>query len=428
MGGGVAGGVWVVMLVFLSGGASANEAAFVEYMQRLRVTDASDAKGLMDLADWAQRHNLTDKASAHYRDVLSLNPDHPHAYDQLIAIADNGQLPRDEDRERELMRKFGDPFKLHVSPRFLVVYDTNKSWALNRAVLLEKTHDLYFQSMRKAELRPLPLEERLVCVLFDDHAMFRRYGEVVDNLKMEWSSGYYSSRTNRIAFFNDKTSPAFAETTARIAKLETGLEDLKAQLKTPKVARNASLIGETRRQIAEHQRELNFLRNRLEALSGMNNASKTTHEALHQLAFNSRLLKRGVSYPFWLVEGMATNYEVEDPSKGFGPYYINRARQKQLDEHARAQRLFDLPDFVSRMGAPNGDNQSVGVMYAQSWGLFQFLFKKRHKQMRAYLRGLSAPDRGPLDALGLLEEFENAFGDMNRLEREWQLYLRNLRS
>ncbi|MHC4997365.1 MAG: DUF1570 domain-containing protein [Planctomycetota bacterium] len=400
----------------------------MEYLQRLRNTDANNPVALMDLADWAQRYSLTDQAAEHYRALLALEPDHPHAYDKLMAIADNGQLPRNDNRERELMRKFGEPFQLHVSPHFLVVYDTDKAWAVNRAVLLEKTHDLYYQSMRNADLRPLPLEERLVCVLFDDHAMFRRYGEVVDDLKMSWSSGYYSSRTNRIAFFNDKTSPAFAETTAQIVKLEASIEDLKSQIREPRVARNPSLLGEARRQLAEHQRELNWRRNRLHAQAGMNNASKTTHEALHQLAFNSELLRRGVSYPFWLVEGMATNYEVEDASKGFGPYYVNRARREQLIEHTKAQRLFDLPDFVSWIGPPPEGGESVAVMYAQSWGMFQFLFKKRHKQMREYLRRMRAPGRGELDELGLLNEFEDAFGDLKRLEREWQGYLRQLRS
>lgn len=421
------GGIAVVG-VMLSFGAMGSEGAMVEYLQRMRATDLGDAGALMDLADWAERRNLTEQAGEHYRGILELEPEHPHAYERLSYLADTGQLARDEEREVELERRFGAPFELHVSPHFLVIYDTDKGWALNRAVLLEKTHDLYYQSMRKAGLRPLPLRERLVCVLFDDYEMFRRYGEVIDRLRMEWSSGYYSSGTNRIAFFNDKTSPMFDETTGKIAALEVSTEALKEELRDPRVMRNGALVAEARRKLGGDMRDLNWHRNRLKSMAAMNNASKTTHEALHQLAFNSGLLTMGVRYPFWVVEGMAMNYEVEDGAKGFGPYYVNQSRRKQLIEHTMAQRLIGLGEFVSLVRAPAEEGERVAVMYAQGWGLFQFLFKKRHQQMRAYLKGLGAAGREAKDGAGLLKEFEEAFGDMNRLEREWQGYLRLLRS
>jgi hypothetical protein len=113
-------------------------------------------------------------------------------------------------------------------------------------------------------------------------------------------------------------------------------------------------------------------------------ASKTTHEAVHQLAFNSGVQKPGVMYPFWLSEGLACNFETADASKPFGPYMDNAGRRQRLLEAHGAGRLMGLESFVSLTRLPS-DPGAVADLYSEGFGLFQFLFRKRHEQMRRYL-------------------------------------------
>lgn len=400
--------------------------SFVEYLQRSAQLANDDVEGRMGLAEWCQANGLTVQASNLYRQVLVIEPKHELAYERLVRIADTSRLPDELQRREKAMEQFPG-FQMHVTEHFLVIYNTDKAWALSRAVVLEKTHDAFYQSYRSAGMRPLPLAFRPVCVLFDTHEQFGQYARDIDRMNMDWSGGYYSVRTNRVAFFNDQTNPAFKEVTERIAKLDAEVAELLQLIKDAQRDRNTALITQFRQELDAKQKELRFYRNRHKAVAQLNDTAKTTHEAVHQLAFNSGVQVRGVMYPFWLSEGLATNFETTEATARFGPHSDNPARRQILVDAREQQKLMPLGDFIVMTALPEDpDIDAATVHYAQAWGLYQYLFKYHRRELGDYHALLAARPAGRRDEGQLRQEFIDTFGSIAQVESKWLAYVKRL--
>jgi tetratricopeptide (TPR) repeat protein len=397
-----------------------------EFLLRHSRVDQRNPAALSELADWARDQGLLQQAAETYRQVLALSPDDQPAFDQLCAIADQHRLPEDPDLVADLLAQFGPGFSAHTAPHFIVIYNTDKAWALNRAVLLERTHDIFQQTFRRAGLRSMPLSRRLIVVLFATHREFAHYARRTDGLVLGWSSGYYSTRTNRIAFFNDEDNPQFDEVRRDMTAAQNQIIDLDQQIATAAKARNHALVSELRRQQAEARKQLRWYENRLAAVGGLLNTAKTIHEAVHQLAFNTGIQNRDASYPFWLSEGLATNFEATDPAAPFGPMHDVPIRRTALKEARDENQLLPLEKFITLTSPSSEPDDLIAARYAQAHGLFQLLFRKRNQQLRTYLR-LAADQPNVTDPAAHRQLFQQAFGDLATLDRDWNNYLRQLR-
>jgi hypothetical protein len=272
-----------------------------------------------------------------------------------------------------------------------------------------------------AGFRPAELSERLLCVIFGQQHEFADYARQVDRVDMSWSRGYYSARTNRIAIFDERTA----------AVLSRGLAPREPTTPLPPTdsvpADAAQLVlrtgpsdppDTTARRLVERSQE----GARIAAL----NTAKTAHEAAHQLAFNSGLQKRGVMYPLWVAEGLATSFEPADLDAPFGPGEDNPSRRRHLIEAAQAE-LLPLSEFVVLTRVPKGGAQMVVEVYAQAWGLFHFLFTTRPAELRAYMAALAALEPGARDEGTLRREFVDAFGALPALQAAWDEYVAGMR-
>ena len=399
----------------------------VDFYQKRYALEDGDIAGRMSLAGWCERNGLPWRAAELYHEVLALDRDHNVAYDRLVRLADTRRLPEQPERQAELLEHFGDEFALHVAPHFLVVYNTDKAWAINRAVLLERTHDLFVQAFRRGDFRVVPLRERLVCLLLADHEQFTDYAREADGVDVGWSAGYYSSKTNRTAFFDETTSPNFRKVTDHVSRLEKAEAELRAKLRAARKARSRAHEAHYRKQLDAVRKELTWYRNRHSAVADMGNAAKTTHEASHQFAFNMGLQVRGHMYPFWLSEGIATNFETVDPAAPFGPHHDNLGRRRLLTEAWRAEALLPIDEFITMVRPPVEDEQRLAVAYSQAWGLFRFLLKYRRAELQDYLDAIAGGPPGERSPEQLREAFDDAFGDLGRIEREFELYVKRLR-
>lgn len=346
---------------------------------------------------------------------------------------DAAELPEDvEEQQRivaELEGLLGRAFAARATPHFILVYDTDDRFAQQRGVLLERTHRLYYEHFHKAGLSPRPLERRLVCLLFSDFEGYSRYAEATDKA-MGWAGGYYSSRTNRIAFYHDRTSPNYGEVTTRIEQLDAAIAEAEAGIEASRKRRDTQSIAGGRNRLSLLWKQRRFLSNRLEAVAAGANDAKTTHEAVHQLAFNSELQNIQVAYPFWLSEGLATSFETVDAAgaERFGPYHDNPSRRGPLIEAHMHGRLLPLESFAVMTGLPDDFSHQQAIdAYSQSWGLFQFLFRKRQEQLRAYLTALAIGPQGLRGPGPMREDFERAFGPIAKVEREFSAYIRAMR-
>jgi len=298
--------------------------------------------------------------------------------------------------------EFSGRFGTHTSAHFRIYYDTHASAAVSRAELLERTYQRFYSAFGEGfNLRQV--NEPLVCVLFGQSLDFERYAQTADRIDMSWSRGYYSSRTNRVAIFDEQTDrdarkPAQAGDHGKV-RMNTALAT------TTKVSPSVQDAGSAQ--------SLNL--------------AKTTHEASHQLAFNSGLQSRGVMYPLWVSEGLATNFELDSDGGPFGPEFDNATRREKLTAANDTNQLFSLEELVTLARLPVGDANQVNIVYAQSWGLFKFLYAHRKAQLMIYLRLLASLPPGARSTAELRQEFVAAFGEPAALEACWRRFVVTLR-
>ena len=192
----------------------------------------------------------------------------------------------------------------------------------------------------------------LTWVVFDQEQQYRDFARLADGMDNRSLESYYSARSNQVVL-------------VQVGDRRDGLDRRGDHHNTG----NLNRIG-----VSGIDRQP---RNRTSVGQGggMLDVRRATHEAAHQLAFNSGLQKRGVMYPLWIAEGLATNLE-SDYADGVGVAMDNRAGL-QLRRANCNGRLMPLDSFVNLVEIPSGGAEIANDMYAQAWGMFNFLFKTR---------------------------------------------------
>lgn len=403
--------------------SAATDEPAMHLAQRRARLDADDVAGRLDLAAYARDADLPLIATELYREVLAIDADHEQAYDAWTKLADLHPLPEDEQRLSELAERF-DEMTAQTTEHFIVLSDGEDRWARARAMLLERTHDYYYRNLRRAGFRPRPLTERLVCVLYADHADYVAYAKRVDNVDMGWSGGYFSTRTNRIVFYDDRTGPAFQELRDRVSQLEQQVEQLRRDIDRAGRQRQYALAQQLRRQREHALKQQRFYRNRSEALAKLGNAAKAAHEATHQLAYNSGLQRPDRVYPFWFSEGLATSFETDEPARPFGPFRENTYRLQAVMQLLADDKLIPLKTLVSARRPPAEPREAIEAMYNQAWALFAYLFRERRDDLRAYLRHIASLDPGERSAEQLHDEFVEAFGPVDQVEAAFRKHIK----
>ncbi len=275
----------------------------------------------------------------------------------LRAAAD----PQMQDESASQVCVIGDGFTSQRTGHFVLMYRAHQPPAQDLASRLESTYQQFCQSLKRDGISVTGPESPLVWVCFDRREDFHRYAVVAEGAKLPWLDGYYSCRTNRVAMFRTPCD---------------GLD---------------------------------------------RDPAATTHELAHQLAFNCGLMRRGVMYPLWLAEGLATNFEAgADGKVGFGK--ISPLRRERLLRLAADGRLMALDKFAVLCQA-GGDQHKNAELYAQAWGLFNYLYANRRPQLAAYLKDLRRLPPGEQTPSQLLREFSDAFGDVSALQVQYLHFL-----
>ena len=322
-------------------------------------------------------------------------------------LARSDQRPRHVRVARHVLGKhFGDDrFDLHESDNFVMLHDTTSHRAAARVALLEHTYDRFFEAFKTFDgLRPV--HRPLVCVVFAKRHDFVTYARRVDWLDMSWSGGYYSARTNRMALYDARR--AGNEPENQTQPQSDGQKKAADDGQRPTV-----LLSSTDEAGASASPPLNV--------------GAITHEAAHQLAFNSGLQRGGVMYPLWLSEGLACAFETNHAGQPFGIERINRTRLFELRRAMRGDGLIPLRRFITMTRPPTDDAQKLNAVYAQAWALFRFLFEHDREALSDYMRDLARERRGHRTRIELRREFTRAFGAIDELARKWRAHVETLR-
>ena len=156
------------------------------------------------------------------------------------------------------------------------------------------------------------------------------------------------------------------------------------------------------------------------------------HEATHQVAFNTGLHSRLAFQPKWVVEGLATVFEVEGMRSrragGTAATRVNIERFNWFKDYVKSRRS---PQALSRFLSSNDlfDRATLDA-YSESWALSFYLVENRPADYARYLKQLAALE--PLkdyDSPTRLNDFQQVFGsNLEEFETAYLRYMQRLAS
>lgn len=290
-------------------------------------------------------------------------------------------------RDGRVTSFFDGPFITHTTANFRL-HSSHAGWAHEAGELLEYTHERFYEIWGDLAA---PLNAQLTWVGFDERDLFHRYAQESDGVDMSWSDGYYSARTNRVVVVHP---------TSR---------------RSGRASRGSRSDGEVLGQDGDEERG--------DDRPALVDPGQVTHEAAHQIAFNSGLQRRGVMYPLWVSEGLATNFET-NPDGDFGPDVDNPNRRRQLLRAWHGGRMMPLEDLIIMARVPQAPGRSISEAYAQCWSFFQYLYQHHQPQLKQYLASLAQKEPGHRRDRTLRQEFFDAFGDLNAIEAGFHEFIR----
>ena len=251
----------------------------------------------------------------------------------------------------------GASFETSATDHFVLLHEPGASYVAGACRTLEYAYGHFYDVFSRAGFNLSRSQDRLVWICFPQKSAFSQYALRVEGMDLSWLDGYYSTLTNRVAIVqrDQKARPR------QEAASEPPAGDVQVV-----VAANRS----------PHEGVLP-----MSAAGQRFDVTRLTHEVAHQLSFNSGIQKRGVMYPLWVSEGLATNFEF-DASVITGLDHCNTARCKGLLEAYVEGDLVPLRQFVVQTTVPP-DARVGRRYYAQAWGFFQFILTERPENLRS---------------------------------------------
>jgi Protein of unknown function (DUF1570) len=275
-------------------------------------------------------------------------------------------------------------FRTLNTEHFSVIYAPRQADGEKIARVLELAYR-HFESLFKShDFTVRTPQKKLTWISFGDPVSFKQYAIETEGRDLSWLTGYYSAGTNVVVVI----------TPEKLSKWQ-----FKGQASQPPDVIACPPDAE-------------------------NGLVKLVHEAGHQLSFNTGLLKRGVMYPMWATEGLAMFFERSVLSKHFHSCRYTDLRARRLAGLYRRKQLIGLDEFVTMSRLD--ENACAIDVYAQAWGLFQFLCEHRTDSLRKYFSSLYDLEPGYRSEQTLRCEFVRAFGSLDQLKCQWTRFLQAL--
>jgi hypothetical protein len=273
---------------------------------------------------------------------------------------------------------------------YLIFYDTSKTYAQWCGSLFERLYRAFTNYWSHKGFELAEPEFPLVAVIFADKQAYLKFTRADLGEAGESIAGYYNLSTNRMTMY-DLTGAALAGRSS--AGIGTGAQ-------------------------------INQILSRPEALQTV---STIIHETTHQIAFNSGLHARLSDCPVWFSEGIAMFFETPDLNGAKGGWggieAVNGVRLEQFQKYLYrrpANSLYTLIDTDKRLH----NIEQTPDAYAEAWALTYFLIRQHPKEYVAYLRMLSKKKPLLRDSPETrLNEFQQTFGDMKKLDAEFLRYM-----
>ena len=298
-----------------------------------------------------------------------------------------------DEMSRRVLAGLPAGFDVHATAHYLIFYDTSKTYAHWCGGLFERLYLAFTNYWSRKGFDLHEPEFPLVAIVFADRNAYAEHSRPELGDAAGSIIGYFSLRTNRMTMYD-----------------LTGIESLRRLQPRLRTADQISQI--------------------LAQPEALRTVSTIVHEATHQIAFSCGLHTRYSDCPVWFSEGIAVYFETPDlrsPRGWRGIGVVNRPRLVRFRQYLRSRPVDSLRTLLADDKRFRDPQQGLDA-YAEAWALTYYLIRQRSKQYLSYLKLLS--EKEPLLQDGSatrLEEFEQAFGDLDVLDGEFLRYLRGVR-
>lgn len=336
--------------------------------------------------------------------------------------------PQDDQAEAQLLESAGDGFKIHAARHFLIAYDTDVQEVRDLTARLTGTYNTIWKFCEALDLGMQAPTESLRIILYGD---FDAYGEQCQLLNADpnMMAGFYEHNSNLAMFSSTSSRPEMKNVRLQIERLEHEIKQL-----------SGNHDAGSRNQKRFKVRQLNSLRAQLKRYTKHFNQFIVRHEAAHQVLFNIGVHRRRADNPQWLVEGLATQFEIDQTQKNGKLRRTNHPRLADLrsalgltDPRARritedawrmalkSRRVIPLRELIGGETLFQREPEMASLRYAQSWALVYYLDREHTEAFAEYVRALINRDpRRNYPPEAELEMFESVFGEVTEdFERDW---------
>ncbi|MGB0717332.1 MAG: DUF1570 domain-containing protein [Phycisphaerae bacterium] len=330
-------------------------------------------------------------------------------------------------REAELILKdMGLEYDTLESKFFHILFVGAREFALERQRILVKTRNNLIGLTRRMKLKVNQQHEKLLVILLDSQEQMKQFAAHANggNNLADWVAGYYQPLQNWAVFYNQRKGSNLAQAerelnrmAQRLLQMEGG-PDVIVRINTPN-----GVVSKSKRQVA---REMEAEWARIVAETMEFNTVVTQHEGTHQLAYNMGLQRRDARYPFWVSEGLACVFESPpDRRQVQGAARLNEDRLIAYRRAVRQNKNLGMQKLAS-LHHPDAHHDIHGL-YAESWAMFAFFFKRYPVQLAAYMQHLAdRPAKSTESEIEAIERFMKK--PITILEKEFERYIKRLKA
>ncbi len=330
---------------------------------------------------------------------------------------DEYELQPDERAIERTLAQVGTVMRRYETPHFVTLSDCDAAWTRTKTALLERTFHQYYRFTEQVGLGVVPPERKLLCVVFADHERYRNFAKRIDGVDAPWAGGYYATQSNRVVLFDDRDSPAITDAMTQLEEHQRSARETRARAITAASTESQAMADALKLAADRLDAQVDSNRSRILDHAEQLATSKTIHEAIHLLSYNSGLQSLGRVYPFWVSEGLATAFETDRPNLPFGPTRPYNQRERGFDRVIADDCLIDMHTVVTLPAGLEGADLLGDPIYSQSYQLFTHLSRTSPGAMRDYLTELQRMPSGFFNEDIHRSMFEKHFGRLEAIER-----------
>lgn len=379
----------------------------------------ASAAALLTQADAATKDKDFARADALYRKAWQDPMQRRRAATSLTALhkTPGFKLTTDSDAIKTALAQLGPGFTRHETGHFVILSNCDLRWTQARGELLERTRSQFNRVADRLALDAVPPRNKLLCILINSRDAYLAFATTHDKLKAMWIAGYYSTRSNRIVFYNDTTGPEYEAARRELDRARADVKDARDKAAKAERDGNPGLAQRLNAAADDLESRIKSEDGRLSDLATDASTAKTIHEAIHLLAFNSGVQSADRDYPFWLSEGLAIAFETENPKAAFGPdRSSSRTRLERYKQLLAEGKIKPLSELITITDASNCDAAAAEALYCQSSAFFSYLYGKNAPAIGRYIRAINDGAPGRVSDSQQLALFVSSFGDPGAID------------